>query len=70
MIFLPTEETYNLKNENYVLFGGLAENLSPGDNLSGSSEGWLQRGEGGARMLRSFAQRTNKKAVETSKEYY
>lgn len=45
---------HNLRTENYALFGRLTEDLSLGDSLSNSSEGLLQRGEGGARIYRSF----------------
>ena len=34
---------HNLKVENYVLFGGLAEDLSPGGSLSDSREELLRR---------------------------
>ena len=34
------------------------EDLSPEDNLSGTSEGLLRRGKGGARTYRSFATKT------------
>ena len=34
-----TKTLHNLKVENYVLFGGLAEYLSPEDSLLDSSEG-------------------------------
>ena len=53
---------------NHVLCGGHAEDLSPGDRLSGSSERLLQRGRGGARIYGSFLQ--PKQAVGTSKDYY
>ena len=49
---------HNLKVENYVLLGKLAEDLGLGDSLSDSSEGLVQRGEGRARMYGSFATRT------------
>ena len=48
------KKMYNLKAENYVLFGELAEDLSSGGSLSGSSEGQLLRCMGGARIYRSF----------------
>ena len=48
----------NEKVENYALFGGLAEDLSPGDSLSDSSEGLFRRGKGGARIYRSFCKKT------------
>ena len=40
-----------MSNENYVLFSGLSEDLSPGDN----SERLLQKDKGGARIYKSFA---------------
>ena len=56
---LSTEkQMHNLKVENYVLLGKLAEDLGLGDSLSDSSEGLVQRGEGRARMYGSFATRT------------
>ena len=57
---------HNIKVENYVLFGGLAEDLSPGDSLS-ASEGLFQRGNGEARIYRSFCNK--KQVVRTSKDY-
>ena len=39
-----------LKVEDYVLFSGFTEDLSPGYSLSDSSEGLFQRGMGGARI--------------------
>ena len=39
---------HDLKVENYSLFGGLPEDLSPWHSLSDSSEQLLQRGKGGA----------------------
>ena len=50
---------HNLKVENYVLFGGLAENLSPGDSLSDSREGLFQRGKGGPGIYRMFCIKKN-----------
>ena len=58
---------HNLKVENYVLFCGLAEDLSPGDSLSDSSEGLLLRGKGGTRVYRSFC---NKNQVVSTSKYY
>ena len=46
------------KVENYVLFSGLAEALSPESSLSDSSEGLLQGGKGGAWIHRSFCNET------------
>ena len=51
---LTKKKIHKLKVENDVLFGGLSEDLSPADSLSGSS-GLLQRGKGGARIYRSYA---------------
>ena len=51
---------HNLKDENYVLFGGHAEDLSPGDSLSDTSEGLFQRGKRGARIYRSFCKKKTK----------
>ena len=45
---------YNLKVENYVLFGGLTEDLSQGYSISDSFEGLFQRRKGGSRINRSF----------------
>ena len=42
---------HNLKVENYVLFGRQNEDLSLECSLSVSSEGRLQRGQGGARII-------------------
>ena len=62
---LSTEKkTHNLKVENYVLFGGLSEVLSPRCSLSNSSEGLPLRGKRGARIYRSFC---NKNQVEHQK---
>ena len=36
------KKKYNLKVENYILFGGLAEDLSPEGSLSDVPEGLLQ----------------------------
>ena len=41
---------HNLKVENYVLFGRLSEDLSPGDNLSGGSGGHSKEVKGGTRI--------------------
>ena len=38
---LTEKKMHNLKVENYVLFSGLVEDVSPGDSLSDSSEGLL-----------------------------
>ena len=59
------QENKILKVENYVLFGGLSEDFSPGGSLSGSSEG-LRRGEGGGRINRSFCNRNQ--VVRTSED--
>ena len=45
---------HNLKVENYVLFGGHTEDVSPGDSLSNSTEG----DKGGAGIHRSFHNKT------------
>ena len=39
--FCPLKKMHNLKTENCVLFGRLAEDFSPGHRLSGGSEGPL-----------------------------
>ena len=62
------KKLHNLKVENYVLFGGLAEDLSPGDSLSDSSEGLLQRGKVGVKIYRGFCNKNQ--VVGTSKDYY
>ena len=54
VIHVLTEKMHNLQVKNYVLFGELTEDLSPEGSLSDSSVGWLWRGEGGARVYRSF----------------
>ena len=43
-----------LKVEDYVLFSGFTEDLSPGYSLSDISEGLLQRGIVGDRIYKSF----------------
>ena len=50
---LSTEKkkTHNLKVENYVLFGRLSEDLSPGGSLSDSSKGLFPRGKGGSQDI-------------------
>ena len=53
----------NLKVENFVLFGGIFEDLS----LSDRSEGLLQRDKGGARIYSSFATKTQ--VVGTSQDF-
>ena len=50
---------HKVKFESYVLFSGLAEDLSPGGNLS---EGSLQKGKGTARTFRSFCKIKTKQA--------
>ena len=48
------KNTYNLTAKKFVLFGGLSEDLSPRGSLLDSSEGLLQRGNGGrAQSLQS-----------------
>ena len=51
---------HNLKVENYVLFSGQIEDLSPEVRLSDGSEGLLQRDKGRARICRNFCKQTNK----------
>lgn len=51
---VPGEKNLSPKVENYVLFRGLDEDLNPGHNLSGGSEGQFQRGKGGARAYEHF----------------
>ena len=58
---------YDLKVENYVLFSGHTEDVSPGDRLSDGSEGLFRRGKGGARIYREFGNKTE--VVRTSKDY-
>ena len=58
---------HNLKVENYVLFGGLSEDSSPGGSLSYGSEGLFQRGKEGARTYRGFCNKNQ--VVRTSKDY-
>ena len=58
--FVDRKQNPRPKGENYVLFGGLPEDLSLGYSLSDSSEGLLRRGKGGARIYRSFC-KNNKK---------
>ena len=64
---------HNLKVENYVLFSGLAEGLSPEDSLSDDCEGLFQRGKGVARIYRRFfvcfCKKQNQKVVGTLKGY-
>ena len=48
----------NLKVESYVFSGGHDGDLSQGGSLSASSEGLLQRGQGGARLCQSFYKKT------------
>ena len=50
ILLLTEKKMHNLKTENYVLFGGLTEDLSPGDSLSDNAEGLFQKGKGGARI--------------------
>ena len=47
------KKKHNLKVENYVLFGGHTEDVSPGDSLSDSSEGLFWTGKGTATIYRS-----------------
>ena len=49
------------KVENYVLSGGLNEDLSPGYSLLDSSEGLFQRRNGGARLYKSYCKNSNNK---------
>ena len=46
--------------ENYVLFSTLAEDLSPEDSRSDSSEGLFPRGKGGAKIYKKQVFRTSK----------
>ena len=48
----------NLEVEDYVLFGGLAEDSRPRGSLSDGSGGRLSRGGGGPRVYRSSAVKT------------
>ena len=60
---------HNLEVENYVLFSRHTENLSLGGRISDSSEGLVQRGEGGARIYRNFCKKKKNQVVKTSKDY-
>ena len=51
---LKKKKMHNLKVENYVLFGRMTKDQSPGDSLSDRSEGLFQRENGEARRYRSF----------------
>ena len=55
------KELQNLKVENYVLFSGYTEDLSPGDSFSDNCEGLFWRGKGGARIYRSFCEKKPQK---------
>ena len=50
---------YNIKIENYLLFGRLSEDLSLGTQLSDTSEGLLGGGKEGDRILEVFATKTS-----------
>ena len=63
----PLKKMHNLKFENYALFSGHAEDLSLEDSLSYSSEGLFQRGNGGARIYRSFC-KNKKTKIKTNKK--
>ena len=53
------QKKYNLKFENYVLFGGTSKDISPEDSLSESSEGCSEEiREEGARVYSGFATKT------------
>ena len=54
------KEMHNLKVENYVLSGGLNEDLSPGYSLLDSSEGLFQRRNGGTKLYKSCCKNSNK----------
>ena len=58
---------HNLEVESYVLVGGFSEDFKPRRQGSDHSEGWLQRGQGGAGINRSFC--NTDKVVGTSKDY-
>ena len=62
------KKIYKLKVENYVLFSGQTEDLSPGHSLSDSSEGMLQKGKGGAKVYTSFCNKDP--VVRTLKDYW
>ena len=50
---------HTLKVENYVLSGGLNEDLSPGYSLLDSSEGLFQRRNGGASLYKRCCKNSN-----------
>ena len=45
---------HSLKAENYVLFGDLTEDYSPGYSFLDICEGLVQRGKGGPKIYRVF----------------
>ena len=62
---------HSLKDENYVLFGRLAEDLSPEGSFSDNSESLLQRGKGESQDIEEVLQIRKKKrktVVWTSKD--
>ena len=66
-VVLTEKKMHNLKVENWVSFGGFAEDLSLGGSLSCSSETLLQRGEGRARIYRNFCNKNQ--VVRTARDY-
>ena len=59
LVLLSTgKEKCNLKVENYILFNGLSEDLSPGGSISDSFGGLLQKDKGATRICKSFARNT------------
>ena len=62
------QQKHNLRDENYVLFSGLAEDLCSGGSFSDSPGGLLRRGKEGARIYRSFHNKDH--VVGTSTDYH
>lgn len=58
---------HNVKIASYALFGELTEDYSPRDSFSESFEELLPSDKGGARMYRSFCNKS--KVVERAKGY-
>ena len=51
---MEKKKKHKVRAENYVSFGELSEDSSPGSSLSDSSEGLLQRGKGETGIHRGF----------------
>ena len=65
--YCQLKKMHNLKFENYVLFGRQNQGLKPGTQPLRELWGLLQRGEGRARICRSFCNKDQ--VVRTSKDY-